>query len=148
MDAGRKSKSLKSVMTNLNFALEVMSRDIKFGKTYYCGITGMNPPPPQNCTGLTAPSNSVTFVTSNDVHTIYRLNNNQIEKSIDRGTTYIGVTAPEIIIQDLRFYVFGTGTNGLQPRVLVLIRGYVGPKPTSQSTFILQTTVSQRVLDS
>lgn len=149
IESGRKAKTLKAVMTNLNFTLEVMSREIKFGTDYHCGITSSNPPSPQNCTGQSVPpDDAITFLTSNDTHTIYRLNGSQIEKSVDGGSTYVGVTSPEITIEDLKFYVFGTGTDGLQPRVLILIRGYAGGQRASGSRFTLQSMVSQRVRDS
>lgn len=154
IDAGRKAQSLESVMTNLNFTMEVMSREIKFGKHYFCGTDNTNPHvSSQDCTGtVVAPGTSFTFTTSEGVDTIYRLNGAVIEKSVDHGSTWIGVTSQEITVQDLKFYVFGTApfsaSDTHQPRVLMLVRGFAGPKPTSQSTFILQTVVSQRSLDS
>jgi prepilin-type N-terminal cleavage/methylation domain-containing protein len=148
LDAGRKAKALKSVMTNLNFALEVMAREIKFGENYYCGID-TNSPHTQTGSCTSTPGTAITFTSSEGVDTIYRLQGTEIEKSIDHGGTYIGVTSPEVTVTDLRFYVFGTApipdTN--QPKALIFIRGYAGNKPTAQSNFVLQTTVSQRPLD-
>lgn len=157
IDAGRKSQSLNSVMTNLNFTMDVMSREIKFGKHYYCGIDISIPHVlSQDCTGaVIPPGNSITFTTSDGIDTIYRLNTvtNQVEKSVDHGLTYIGVTSPEINVQQLSFYIFGTTpfspTNDTsQPRVFIIIRGFAGTKVSSQSTFIIQTVLSQRSLDS
>lgn len=154
LDAGRKARSLKAMMTNLNFALEVMSREIKFGTNYHCGTTSSFPPSPQNCTGGGVPAgSSVSFVSSEGVDTIYRLNNSRLEKSSDGGTSYVGVTAPEIVVQDLKFFVFNSApqsdlpADNAQPRVVMLIRGYAGNKPSIQSNFSIQTTVSQRALD-
>jgi prepilin-type N-terminal cleavage/methylation domain-containing protein len=151
LDAGRKSKSLKAVMTNLNFALEVMSREIKFGKNYYCGVDTTNPhTATQDCTGSSlAPGTAITFTTSGGVDTIYRLNGTQIEKSTDYGASYMAITAPDVFVQDLKFYVFGTTVypDTAQPRVLLYMRGYAGTKSTSQSKFYLQTVMSQRAPD-
>ena len=151
LDAGRKSRSLKAVMTNLNFALEVMSREIKFGKNYYCGIETSNPHTlTQDCTGNNqAPGTAITFTASNGVDTIYRLQGTQIEKSVDHGLTYTAITSPEVIVQDLKFYVFGTTVypDTAQPRVFLSMRGYAGTKPTSQSKFFLQTVMSKRAPD-
>lgn len=150
LDAGRKARSLKSVMTNLNFTTEVMSREIKFGDNYYCGVNTNSTWSPLSCTGNpNAPASGITFITSEGVDTIYRLNGSQIEKSIDHGATFIGVTSPEVTVQDLKFYVFGAASGDLfQPRVLMIVRGYAGSKQTTQSSFILQTVISQRALDS
>ncbi len=155
LDAGRKARSLKSVMTNLNFTLEIMSREIKFGKNYRCGVATSFPPAPLNCTGQSSPGTAISFVSSEGQNIIYKINSagNGIEKSINGGTSYLAVTAPEVTIQDLRFYVFnsypqsGSSPDDAQPRVVILIRGYAGEKPSLQSNFTLQTTVSQRSLD-
>lgn len=149
LDAGREAQSLKSIMTNLNFAVELMSRDIKFGTDYYCGVTTATTWAPQNCTGGgNAAQPAITFTTSEGVDTIYRLNGTQLERSINYGSTYIGLTSPDIIIQDLKFYVFGASIGDTnQPRVFMIVRGYAGTKPTTQSRFVIQTSVSQRVLD-
>jgi len=155
LDAGRKSKSLTAIMTNLNFTMEIMSREMKFGKYYYCGTDTTNPhgTNTQDCTGSGVPAaSSATFTTSEGVDTIYRLNvaNKQIEKSIDHGVTYITVTSQEIVIQDLKYYVFDSAPppgNNNQPRALIYVRGYAGSKPNAQSSFIIQTLVSQRALD-
>lgn len=155
LDAGKKSKALTAIMTNLNFTMEIMSREMKFGKYYYCGTDTTNPHigRTQDCTGSGVPAgNAITFTTSEGVDTIYRLNvgNSQIEKSIDHGATYIPLTSQEIVIQDLKYYVFDSAPppgNNNQPRVLVYVRGYAGTRPNSQSTFIIQTLVSERALD-
>jgi prepilin-type N-terminal cleavage/methylation domain-containing protein len=155
LDAGRKARSLKSVMTNLNFTLEIMSREIKFGNSYRCGIASSFPPAPLNCTGQSTPGTAISFVSSEGQNIIYRINStgNGIEKSTNGGTSYLAVTAPEVTVQDLRFYVFnsqpesGPSPDGAQPRVVMVVRGYAGEKPSLQSNFILQTTVSQRSLD-
>jgi prepilin-type N-terminal cleavage/methylation domain-containing protein len=139
-EANRKSRSLKTVMTNLNIAMESMSKEIRFGSIYHCGPGGLTP---QNCTGgstvFTFQPNSGEFVT-------YRLNNQAIERSDESGEI-IAVTAPEVVIYDLGFYVLGAGTdNTLQPKVIIRIQGYTG-EGTDRTKFSLQTMVSQRELD-
>lgn len=151
LDAGRKSKAINAVMTNLNFTLEVMSREIKFGTKYYCGtelspFTGYN-----NCS---TPQDSVSFVASDGSEITYKLTNNQILKSTNGGT-YVAVTAPDIIIQNLKFFVFNSypqsacpvNCDYAQPKVVIFIQGYAGTKPSIQSSFSIQTSVSQRTLD-
>ncbi len=161
LGAGDKSKSLNSVMTNLNFTVEIMSRELKFGTNFYCTqSTDVPPLPPvpttQNCTGVgLAPQSAISFVTSDGVATVYKLDSalHQIKKSTDGGLTFISVTAPEVNIQDLKFYVFNSApqtslpADNAQPRVTMFVRGYAGTKLSSQSSFALQTTISQRSLD-
>ncbi len=150
LSAGRKSRTLSTIMTNLNFTMEVMSREIKFGKTYYCGTDTSTPHTSTlDCGGN--PESSFSFTTSEGVDTIYRLNSNQIERSTNGGVSYVGLTSREIYIDELKFYVFDSTTfaNGdnEQPRVLMYIRGYAGNRPDSRSNFILQTLISARALD-
>ncbi len=149
-DANRKSQSLKAIMTNLNFAVEVMAREMRFGTNYHCGESG-DLEDPQNCSGG---ENFISFLSSEDEQIIYRLNTetDQLEKSLDGGNDYLGITAPEITIQDLKFFVLGSTVevspaSPLQPKVIILIRGYAGAKESSRTIFTLETTVSQRVLD-
>lgn len=152
LDAGRKSKAITAVMTNLNFTLEVLSREIKFGSKYYCGIET-----PPFTAYLNCPSNgqdSISFIASDGSEIIYRLNNAQIVKSINGGA-FVAVTAPDIVIQNLKFFVFNaypqsscpTNCDYAQPKVVILVQGYAGSKPSIQSSFSVQTTVSQRTLD-
>ncbi len=39
MDANKKAQSIQSAITNLNFALETMSRELRNGSKYYCTAT-------------------------------------------------------------------------------------------------------------
>lgn len=147
LDAGRKARSLKDVMTNLNFATEVISREIRFGRNYYCGVDTASPHTASN--SCSNGGTAISFTTSEGVDTIYRLNGTQIERSVDYGASYLGVTSPDVTVEDLTFYVFNTAPapNQKQPRILMIVRGYAGVKPTIQSRFTLQTVMSQRALN-
>lgn len=141
-DADRKSKSMRSIMGNLNLAVETMAREMRFGTNYHCGAGGAVSTP-QNC-----PSGDsfLGFLSSDNVQIVYRKNGTSLEKSTGNGS-YVVVTAPEVVIEDLTFYTLGAGTgNALQPKVLMKIRGTAG-SGKSQTTFALQTLISQRALD-
>jgi prepilin-type N-terminal cleavage/methylation domain-containing protein len=144
-DANRKTQSLKTVMDNLNFTLESMSREIRFGTNYHCGAVG-GFTTPRNCP---VGSQTISFLSSDGLQIVYRKNGSQIEKSINGGSTYVAVTAPEITIRNLNIYVLGAGASNLaQPKVVITIQGNSGTKVTSQTDFSVQTTISQRLLDS
>lgn len=140
-DANRKSRSLKTVLNNLNLAMESMSKEMRFGTNYHCGAGTVTVP--QNCaTGDTL----ISFLSSDGVQITYRLNGETMEKRTGSGS-YIAVTAPEIVIDDLIFYTLGAGTgNTLQPKVTVRIKSHAGTDK-SRSDFTLQTLVSQRTFD-
>ena len=140
-DANRKSRSLKTVLNNLNLTVESLSREMRFGKNYHCGSGDVTSP--QNC-----PSGDtlISFLSSDNIQITYRLNGTAIEKQVG-GEGYIAVTAPEIIIDNLTFYTLGTGIgNTLQPKAVIIIKSHAGAGK-ERSDFTLQTLVSQRTMD-
>ena len=150
-DANKRAQSSKTVVDNLNFAIEDMIRTVRFGDEYYCdsdpnGIPFASQPPPVNCS-LGGSRIAVNF---NDNTIVYRWRggiNDPIEKSDDGGSNYTAITAPETKIEYLNFFVFGAGISE-QPYMIVVIKGYSGNKSTTQSKFSIETLMSQRNLDS
>ncbi len=154
VDGSRKAQALESVMNNLNFALENMTRSIRVGTLYHCQTTNTpssNLQTPQDCTTggvLLAFEGATGDTTTNSDQIIYRLNGAQLERSTDGGGTFIAITAPEVNIQSFAFYVSGTTRgDGQQPRVLMTIRGIAGVSPKVQTPFYLESMASQRLLD-
>ena len=152
MAANKKSQSIQLVMNNLNFAIEDITRTIRIGTAYHCGsgdIMG-----PKDCVegnSFLAFEPAGGDIDTTDDQVIYRLNNNQIEKSTKGGATnsFIAITAPEVKIEKLMFYVQGSegGSDKRQPRVLIILSGYSGEDEKTKSNFNIQTTISQRILD-
>lgn len=148
-DANRKARSLKTVLTNLNIAVESMSKEMRYGTNYHCGDSGIISES-QNCSE--DGDSSMSFLSSEDVQITYRWSGEEgdpIEKQVDDGE-FIALTAPEITIDNVTFYVSGAGTSGpdasLQPKVIIKINGHSG-ETKGRSDFTLQTLVSQRSLD-
>jgi len=142
-DASHRARSSKTVVDNLNLAIEDMTRTIRFGNSYYCGVSS-SLSSTNDCSGG-LDSVSVTFEGN---RIIFRLNGNTIQKSSNGGSSYTNITSSETIIEYLRFYVIGSSpSNGNQPYVIAVIKGYSGNRPTAQSKFFVQTLMSQRKLD-
>lgn len=153
-DSNKKSQISRAVIDNLNFAIENMTRNMRVGSDYHCdyGVTPITSP--RDCASG-APSfvfegyKGKTSDTGDQI--VYRLNNTtkQIESSIDSGNTFIPITAPELSIDVLQFYTTGASVNdGKQPRVVITITGTATFKTGIQTRINLQSTVSQRKLDS
>lgn len=151
--ANKKTHSLKSIMTNLNFALESMVRDIRVGSDYTCTGNGNSGP---NCP--TTPGTSFTFTANRDIdgdglvndQVTYSLVSNRIQRRVFGGNnpTTAYITASEINITNMQFYVIGSGSgDGKQPKVVIVIQGNAGTGTTG-SNFNIETTVSQRAIDS
>lgn len=141
-DANRKSRSIKTVMSNLNLTVESMAKDMRYGRNYHCGSSGTITVP-QNC-----PSSDtfMSFLSSDNTQITYRLNGSTMEKQVGSGD-FVPVTAPEVTIDGLNFYALGAGTgNTLQPKIIIKITGHAGTGD-SRSNFTIQTLVSQRALD-
>lgn len=148
-DANKKSQTLRSVMDNMNFALESMTRTIRFGSDYHCDAAILPASTPRDCGGVGASSMAVKDQAG--LTTVYKLSGTRVARSVNGGPDYF-ITSPDIIITNLAFRVFGSppynnGTDLYQPQAIIVLSGYVGTKPTTQSTFSLQTTVSQRTFD-
>lgn len=141
-DANRKSRSLKTVVTNLNLAMENMSKEIKFGDTYHCGSGNLAAP--QNCA---SGGSQLSFLDSEGERITYSLSSGAIVREVGGSNDILYLTAPDATIDSLSFYVLGAGTdNSLQPKVIIKIKAHVGTDK-SRTDFTLQTLVSQRELD-
>jgi prepilin-type N-terminal cleavage/methylation domain-containing protein len=147
IDANRKAQALRTVMDNLNFAVENVTREMRVGFDYHCGLFG-NFDDPRDCP--LGGDTIIAFKDSEGELMVFRFENGRIEKSVDSGATYLGITAPEIVIDmdNSRFYVLGSQSNDtLQPKVVMVVRGTAGLTEKVRTTFNLQTTASQRLLD-
>lgn len=148
-DANKKSQTLRTVMDNLNFTMEAMTRTIRFGGTYHCDSTQGDITLPRDCAdGAT----SLALKASDGTRVVYKLSGTRIARSINGGADYY-LTSNDMAIQNLTFRVFGSppyssGGDLFQPQVIIVIKGFAGTKTTSQSSFSLETTVSQRQFDS
>ena len=146
VNANQKAQSMKSVVNNLNFALDSMSRTIRTGRTYHCTdtISGTLPMTTADCAGG---AKGLVLTDDHGNRLAYRYINAGIERNNGTGG-WVELTAPEVVIDDMRFYVTGsTAGDGMQPMVTLSIRGHAGTKDATQSAFNVETTVTQRVLD-
>ena len=152
VSADKKAQALNSIISNLNFAAEGMFRDLRTGYNYDCNSNqnGLN-----DCIGSDSDpaghSMSFTSAQSQGKTVTYSLSGGRIYKEVEgQGSRPYPVTAPEVKVEKLDFYIAGTAHDPIQdnrqPRILIVIAGkYSGYG--SVATFSLQTLVSQRKLD-
>ncbi len=152
LNANKKAQSVQLIMNNLNFAFENIVRNTRTGTTYHCPGTGVLTVL-QSCP---LGDDSLAFESEhgdlNDPSDqwVYRYNatDKSIERSQDSGTTFAALTAPEVKIEKLRFYVTGAEKgDSLQPMVVVVAQGHAQLGQRSRTDFNLQASVSQRVPD-
>lgn len=157
-ESNRRVESMKSVINTLNFALDSMSRSIRTGYSYECDpLSFTDSTSPEDCPS--DPSTKFAFTNSDGVSIGYCLGRidslicdesseaTAILRSEDGGPL-APITSREVVIEDFAFYVIGSlpGDN-TQPKVTILISGYVDVSATQRSTFNLQTSVTQRIYD-
>jgi prepilin-type N-terminal cleavage/methylation domain-containing protein len=158
-NSSRKVNASRAVFDNLSFAVESMSRNIRTGEKIICGTT---PSVDNNCqfggaTGSTTLSFTSTLGTKQDIQ--YSLCTsgscaNQIIKKVKPTTSsswpsgYVVLTADEIKVQSLLFFVDGANANDdTQPNVMIFMRGVTTDPGGTTAPFSIQTYVSQRTLE-
>lgn len=152
----KKAETLKSVMNNLNFALDSMSRTIRTGVNYHCGSGGtLSEPldcalsPGTSFTFLAADGNQVTYLFDSTPANCVQTGSTGgcIKRRIGNGDL-LQLTAPEVVITNLSFYVVGAPVgDGIQPKVTISLNGSVQVTETQKTAFNLQTSVTQRLYD-
>ena len=159
--ADRKAESLKAAINNLNFALDAMSRSIRSGVNYHCDASALPITATRDCA---AGASSFSFLSASGIigsgDSPYL--NAQIVFCRGSGTTcdpagtsllfssnggaFAPITAPEVVITKLLFYVVGsTLGGGVQPKVNITLSGYVQVSPTQQTPLYLQSAIAQRL---
>jgi len=166
IDANSKQQGVQSVVTNMSFALDSMTRDIRTGYFYECKaissqLTETSGYAIGDCsTGASnfAFSESGSSLTDGmDSNRIaYRLNGTAIERRLGNpatdGIDWRPITAPEVTVNTLDFVVNDSNSysdNGNQraPTVTIFISGTAGDIAGLDTSFNLQTTVTQQILD-
>ena len=148
-DAQQKILALRVTQDSLSYALDIMGKEIRTSSAYRCGIDNND----FSSASRDCSSGGPLFSFDNALgqRVIYRVTNGRLQKSVDGGGSFIYITAPEIEvnIEKLTFYVVGSlaGDNS-QPRVTVVLRGTAGIKEKTKANLNIQTTISQRLLDS
>lgn len=165
INGNRQNQIEQNTMSSLTMVLDTMSRDIRTGMDYYCrnDVESNNFSTTRDCvTGaygfsfreviprLTAPSGI-----SGDRVAFYRYEHNNGRGEIRRRAGENGerqaITPAQLDILELRFFTIATEplvgpVDTYQPAVTIIIRAReVGQ--TSDEVILLQTTVTQRILD-
>lgn len=138
-DTSKKAQSMRVAFDNLNLALESMSREIRMGTQYHCDVSVGVVTSARDCV---SGSSSISFLSQNGEQITYSLNSGTIER--EKGFVFQDLTAPEINITNLKFYVFDTLDLNKQPRVIISIKGTAGTHISSD--FNIQTTITSRIL--
>ena len=163
-EADRKAQAIKTITNNLSFALESMARSIRTGVDYSCDSWTQG----EDCGTDTSgpPGTLFTFIDAQGREVGYRYAECDGIGCIQRNTeggdadAWEAITSPEVVIEDLEFYLHGSLRNDeYQPRLTISLRGFMpisgdatassdcGEDGFTCSIFNIQTTVTQRLYD-
>ena len=133
LTAQRKAIALQNVQDNIRFAAESMAKEIRTGKNF--SVNG---------------EAQLNFTNAAGASVIYRLAGAAIEKSSDSGATFLPITADNIEVAVLKFYLTGeTEGDGLQPKITITAKTRSkNVKIAEQSEMNLETTISAREIQS
>lgn len=169
VDANAKSQNMQDVITNLSFVVDSISREIRTGNGYVCSNTlpsSVARDDTEDCvngaTALSLIEGGSSLTESQYGRIAYRYNESaqSIERCIGSncataGGNWTRLTAESVDITEMYFIVRHTAPfnveslsgNRRQPRVLIFIQGTAGELATVDTTFRMQTTVTQRTRD-
>lgn len=153
INANKQNQALQTAANNLGLAMEMMSREIRVGYSYHCGVEGTITEPKDCFTG----ESYIAFEPfdgnsgNSEDQIVYKFEENRLMRSDDGGSHFLFLTAPVVVLEELKFYVVGSNpADNIQPRVLISASGYVDLGSIGErgkSYFDLQTTASQRIID-
>ena len=137
--ANRQAKAIKSVVNNVNVAMEGMTRELRVGSEYCATTSG-------SCDDTTnGGSDTIYFRTDVGDNARYRLHNGVIKRQINGGAEF-NLTGSDVTITSLNYYIQGTASgDGIQPFVTIVVRGEIQVGDLMDD-FQLQSTISQRKL--
>lgn len=158
----QKSQNMRSIMDNLSFIMEDMSRNLRTGYSYRC-LTGndnlSDVSTPLSCTngwGIAFESANGSPGNNNDQWVYYIDNTGKIFKSTQGpyiASNFIQLTPDEVVIDPLsHFSILGAESisspqlDRQQPFVSIRLVGQITFKNVV-TPFSLQTSVSQRLID-
>lgn len=161
--SARKAASMRAVLDNINFASDVIARTIRTGSNIICApysavdlVTPGSASNNHNCPMADqSPSNDIivknTFGVDNYVEFAQRgtsLQKRTKASLADAWGDWVTMTGPEVSVTNVFFYVDGANVDdGLQPSVIIFIRGTVTAIDGEVVPFAIQTMASQRATE-
>ncbi len=159
----REARALRIIMDNANSAMDSMSRTIRMGVRFdgacdascVCAgsatstvrdtspalIDSANPKSRGNtCLKFYGPNSSASLT---DTRYRFSSSTKSVERSQDGGVTYQTMTAPEVEVSDMRFFVVGSGLDQNQPIITMIMTG-VAKSSNQVRDFAIQTSISPR----
>lgn len=162
IDINAKAQAVYSSTSNLSFALDSMTREIRTGYHYYCYATDINATvnvPSITTTNNCTNGNLISIIREKDAkQLVYRLHGTAIEQNLKNTSTGVEtgwqqITSDEVSIDKFELKVVGadtyyaSGSDTAQPAVDLLIAGSISNGLNTTTDFSIQTHIVERRLD-
>lgn len=162
---GSKAQNMHSIMDNLSFIMEDMSRNLKTGYNFHCDIGIGDLTTPRTCAegGYSMAFEASGNTENPDDQWVYKIElgakagEYNIFKSTEGGSTspvdtFVQLNPDEVVLGvDSKFLVLGDETGDViqdqQPMVIIRLVGEIYYKDT-KTPFSIQTSASQRFIES
>ncbi|MFH0755135.1 MAG: type II secretion system protein [bacterium] len=154
ISVNKKAQIIKNTMDNVTFIIEDISRNMRTGTEYWCSPNGTDFP--ENNKDCSDGGKAVKYKNISDIDIVYKF-----DKASDNILTKREGTDPEKVliskdsnvnIDNMTFYVIGADDESnaemskrTQPRVIITVSGKISAKGSVDTTFDLQTSISQRM---
>lgn len=126
----------QSLVNSLNFAVESMSRDVRFGSNYNCGNGESNCDDGANFI-------QIDFSENGSLSSIaYHIEDGRLIRTTKGFSNF--VTPEGVYIDSFKVYAVGIEDDGVHPRATFVLSGTI-ISGSEDISFSIQTTVSQRL---
>lgn len=162
----------QNIMSNLSFAIDSMTREMRMGYNYNCQTAAASTSAPftgahesllstttndcasprpagQNARGVSfyEGGDSITGPSSNRIMYFYDFTAKKIYRRVGDGVSQ-SLISDAVQITSAEFFVTGSGSAAGQPTITIYLKAKAAEDTTaSPRTYSIQTTVSQRALD-
>lgn len=162
IDINAKAQAINSATSNLTFALDSMTRDLRTGRHYYCDVSPSFSFPVMDSTKDDTGCDYVSFTREKDNFQIaYRLSGGQIERNErdedgSNVTGWIPLTSDSVVIDIMELDVSGSSpvlvsgplpSDNIQPSIDIFVKGHVNNGLDTDTDFAIQSHIVQRKLD-
>jgi len=138
----------QSVTSNLSFAADRISRNLRTGYYYHCataaGIASSLPEDGET-NDCENGQNAIVFTdgeSGNRIGFRYNESEGSVERKIESGE-WLRINSADVTMTDVAFIVSGTGEgDGVQPSVTVMLEAEPTAEMDAKPTYYIQTTVT------
>ncbi len=156
-NTSREARAMRVVLDNANSAVDAMTRTIRMGIRFDCGSLHPGSALDGSQTDCVYPSNGKSDLrfygpggltsTMQEVRFRFNPTDKSIERMLANSGTWERMTAPEVEVTALTFYVRGATLDQDQPIVTIIMTGIAHVSTTARN-FNIETSISPRTPNS